>query len=55
MKFASFEAVVENIYKYMQYLPPRECNKLLQLAVSFAGGYIAGVFCAMLRRLQLVM
>jgi hypothetical protein len=46
MKFASFEAVVENIYKYAIPAPKSECSKSLQLGVSFAGGYIAGVFCA---------
>ncbi|XP_062184394.1 mitochondrial phosphate carrier protein 3, mitochondrial-like [Phragmites australis] len=46
MKFASFEAVVEMIYKYAIPAPKSECSKPLQLGVSFAGGYIAGVFCA---------
>jgi len=45
MKFAGFERTVELIYKQ---LPKKkeEYNKLQQLGVSFAGGYIAGVFCA---------
>ncbi|CAL5031773.1 unnamed protein product [Urochloa decumbens] len=46
MKFASFEMVVEMIYKYAIPAPKSECSKNLQLGVSFAGGYIAGVFCA---------
>lgn len=46
MKFASFETVVEMIYKYAIPAPKSECSKPLQLGVSFAGGYIAGVFCA---------
>jgi solute carrier family 25 phosphate transporter 3 len=46
MKFASFETVVEMIYKYAIPAPKNECSKNLQLGVSFAGGYIAGVFCA---------
>jgi len=46
MKFASFETVVEMIYKYAIPAPKSECSKNLQLGVSFAGGYIAGVFCA---------
>ncbi|KAL2928180.1 Mitochondrial phosphate carrier protein 3 mitochondrial [Bienertia sinuspersici] len=46
MKFASFETVVEMIYKYAIPNPKSECSKPLQLGVSFAGGYIAGVFCA---------
>lgn len=45
MKFASFEATVEFIYKYLGK-PKESFNKLEQLGVSFVGGYIAGVFCA---------
>lgn len=46
MKFASFEAIVENLYKYVIPTPKDQCSKSLQLGVSFAGGYVAGVFCA---------
>ncbi|OMO85512.1 hypothetical protein CCACVL1_10136 [Corchorus capsularis] len=46
MKFASFETIVEMIYKYGIPTPKDQCSKSLQLGVSFAGGYIAGVFCA---------
>nr|GEX15561.1 mitochondrial phosphate carrier protein 3, mitochondrial-like [Tanacetum cinerariifolium] len=46
MKFASFEAIVENLYKYAIPTPKNECSKSLQLGVSFAGGYVAGVLCA---------
>uniref|UniRef100_A0A0D6R7T2 Uncharacterized protein n=1 Tax=Araucaria cunninghamii TaxID=56994 RepID=A0A0D6R7T2_ARACU len=46
MKFASFEAVVEMIYKYAVPIPKDQCSKPLQLGVSFAAGYVAGVFCA---------
>ncbi|XVE56504.1 hypothetical protein DITRI_Ditri04bG0015700 [Diplodiscus trichospermus] len=46
MKFASFEKIVELIYKYSIPTPKEKCSKSLQLGVSFAGGYIAGVFCA---------
>ncbi|KQJ82869.1 mitochondrial phosphate carrier protein 3, mitochondrial [Brachypodium distachyon] len=46
MKFASFETIVEMIYKYAIPAPKSECSKSLQLGVSFAGGYVAGVFCA---------
>ncbi|XP_010420025.1 PREDICTED: mitochondrial phosphate carrier protein 3, mitochondrial-like [Camelina sativa] len=46
MKFASFETIVEMIYKYAIPNPKSECSKGLQLGVSFAGGYVAGVFCA---------
>lgn len=46
MKFASFETIVELIYKYAIPTPKDQCSKSLQLGVSFAGGYVAGVFCA---------
>uniref|UniRef100_J3LYC3 Uncharacterized protein n=1 Tax=Oryza brachyantha TaxID=4533 RepID=J3LYC3_ORYBR len=46
MKFASFETIVEMIYKYAIPAPKSDCSKTLQLGVSFAGGYVAGVFCA---------
>ncbi|KAJ0111458.1 hypothetical protein Patl1_02566 [Pistacia atlantica] len=46
MKFASFETIVEMIYKYSIPAPKDQCSKSLQLGVSFAGGYVAGVFCA---------
>ena len=46
MKFASFETIVELIYKHAIPTPKDQCSKPLQLGVSFAGGYIAGVFCA---------
>ncbi|KAL6645831.1 hypothetical protein ACP70R_017439 [Stipagrostis hirtigluma subsp. patula] len=46
MKFACFETIVEMVYKHAVPKPKEQCSKPLQLAVSFAGGYIAGVFCA---------
>ena len=46
MKFASFETIVENLYKYAIPVPKDQCSKQLQLGVSFAGGYVAGVLCA---------
>lgn len=46
MKFASFETIVEMLYKYAIPTPKDQCSKELQLGVSFAGGYVAGVFCA---------
>jgi len=45
MKFASFEKTVEIIYQQLGK-PKETYNKLEQLGVSFLGGYIAGVFCA---------
>ncbi|KAI4366763.1 hypothetical protein MLD38_022596 [Melastoma candidum] len=46
MKFASFETIVEMIYKYAVPVPKDQCSKSTQLGISFAGGYVAGVFCA---------
>lgn len=45
MKFASFENIVEAIYDYM---PGKKSDygKGTQTAVSFAGGYLAGILCA---------
>ncbi|KAG6548907.1 hypothetical protein Mapa_009670 [Marchantia paleacea] len=46
MKFACFESTVEALYKYVVPVPKKDCSKGTQLGVSFAAGYIAGVFCA---------
>jgi len=46
MKFACFERTVEALYKYVVPKPRSECTKAEQLIVTFAAGYIAGVFCA---------
>lgn len=46
MKFACFENTVMALYQYVVPKPKSECSKNEQLAVSFAAGYIAGVFCA---------
>ena len=46
MKFACFERTVEAIYKYVVPKPRADCSKSEQLVVTFAAGYIAGVFCA---------
>jgi len=46
MKFACFERTVEAIYKYVMPKPRELCSKPEQLVVTFAAGYIAGVFCA---------
>jgi solute carrier family 25 phosphate transporter 3 len=46
MKFAAFERTVEALYKYVVPKPREQCNKGEQLLVTFAAGYIAGVFCA---------
>merc|ERR1712051_219419 len=46
MKFACFEKTVEALYAYVVPKPRAECSKAEQLVVTFAAGYIAGVFCA---------
>merc|ERR1719187_2931011 len=46
MKFACFERTVEVLYKHVVPKPRAECSKPEQLVVTFAAGYIAGVFCA---------
>ncbi|KAK3039145.1 hypothetical protein RJ639_028891, partial [Escallonia herrerae] len=47
MKFASFETIVEMLYKHAIPTPKDQCSKSLQLGVSFFGGYVAGVFCTL--------
>merc|ERR1712079_594757 len=46
MKFACFERTVEFLYANVVPKPRAECTKGEQLVVTFAAGYIAGVFCA---------
>lgn len=46
MKFACFERTVELLYAHVVPKPRSECSKGEQLVVTFAAGYIAGVFCA---------
>ncbi|KAJ7525071.1 hypothetical protein O6H91_17G034900 [Diphasiastrum complanatum] len=46
MKFATFENTVEALYKYVVPKPKEKCSGTEQLGVSFAGGYIAGIACA---------
>lgn len=46
VKFATFEKTVEAIYEYALSKPKHEYNKLEQLGVTFAAGYWAGIFCA---------
>ncbi|KAL1464605.1 hypothetical protein WDU94_004235 [Cyamophila willieti] len=46
MKFACFEKTVEILYAHVVPKPRADCSKGEQLIVTFAAGYIAGVFCA---------
>jgi hypothetical protein len=45
MKFASFETIVEAIYHYLPGSKP-DYSKSAQIGVSFTGGYLAGILCA---------
>jgi solute carrier family 25 phosphate transporter 3 len=45
VKFATFEETVSQIYKYLGR-PKDSYNTLQQTGVSFLGGYIAGIGCA---------
>lgn len=45
VKFATFETTVQQIYKTLGK-PKEEFNSLQQTGVSFLGGYIAGIGCA---------
>ncbi|KAL6937608.1 hypothetical protein ACO0RG_004121 [Hanseniaspora osmophila] len=45
VKFTTFEKIVEYIYDYF-HLQKNKMNKFQQASVSFAGGFIAGVMCA---------
>ena len=42
----AFENTVIALYKNVVPKPKDQCTKIEQLGVSFAAGYIAGVFCA---------
>lgn len=44
-KFATFEETVNRIYKSLGK-EKENCSGLQQTGISFAGGYIAGIFCA---------
>jgi solute carrier family 25 phosphate transporter 3 len=46
VKFAAFENIVEAFYKYMFTNPKESYSKATQLSITFASGYISGVFCA---------
>ncbi|KAG5062342.1 hypothetical protein JHK85_003525 [Glycine max] len=48
MKFASYENIVEMIYKHAIPKPKHECSNSLQLGVSIVGGYMAGILCAII-------
>jgi len=45
-KFYFFEKTVEMFYTHVFTLPKASYNKVTQLSITFASGYIAGVVCA---------
>lgn len=45
IKFSTFETTVNYIYQSIGK-PKDQLSSLAQTGVSFAGGYIAGIFCA---------
>jgi solute carrier family 25 (mitochondrial phosphate transporter), member 3 len=47
VKFATFEETVNQIYKYLGK-PKSSYNGLQQTGISFLGGYIAGIGCAVI-------
>ena len=52
MKFAAFERTVEFLYKHVVPVPRDSLGKGSQLVVTFAAGYIAGIFCAVVSQPQ---
>lgn len=46
VKFATFENIVGLFYKYALTKPRNSYSKATQLSVTFASGYLAGIFCA---------
>jgi solute carrier family 25 (mitochondrial phosphate transporter), member 3 len=45
-KFLFFEKIVEGFYTYVLTQPKDSYDKPTQLGVTFASGYLAGIFCA---------
>lgn len=46
VKFVAFEYIVEKFYQNIFTKPKNEYSKVTQLSVTFASGYLAGIFCA---------
>lgn len=46
VKFVAFEKIVQNFYKRVFTAPKDSYGKGTQLMVTFASGYLAGIFCA---------
>lgn len=54
MKFVSFENIVAALYKHAVPIPKEECTPSTQLGVSFVGGYLAGILCATVSQVRLL-
>jgi len=48
VKFVFFEAIVNAFYKYILTAGKSNYSKATQLSVTFASGYLAGIFCAVI-------
>lgn len=48
VKFVGFETCVELFYKHVFTKPKNEYSGSTQLGITFASGYIAGIFCAII-------
>lgn len=46
VKFVAFEYIVEKFYQNIFTKPKNEYSKATQLGITFASGYLAGIFCA---------
>jgi solute carrier family 25 phosphate transporter 3 len=46
VKFVAFEQIVSMFYDYVFTKPKNSYNKATQLSITFASGYLAGIFCA---------
>jgi len=46
VKFVAFEQIVSMFYDNLLTKPKDSYNKFTQLSVTFASGYLAGIFCA---------
>lgn len=44
IKFASFETIVEMMYKHVISTARESCSGMFPIGVSSAGGYVAGIF-----------
>jgi len=48
VKFVAFEKIVQQFYTHVFTKPKNEYGKATTLSVTFASGYLAGIFCAII-------